>query len=170
MQFKLCGEFCNKILVSWQHFKLKYFQIYSKRENSCCGINLRVVFWKDTFRYKSNSLFWAKGRILQSVSLYFLITLIRVMYACWVEAKPLIVLMILFVVRCFGGFDFFSFLLLWVFSFKSLSVSSILTVFRQMHKKEGQRCPMGLSFTEKDVDSKNQKKTKNTILILTMNQ
>lgn len=38
-----------------------------------------------------------------------------------------------------------------------------------MRKKEGQRCPMGLSFTEKDVDGKNQK-NKNITLILTMNQ
>lgn len=38
-----------------------------------------------------------------------------------------------------------------------------------MSKKEGQRCPMGLRFTEKDVDSKNQE-NKNATLILTMNQ
>lgn len=67
--------------------------------------------------------------------------------------------------------DFFFFIYIFVvfFSFKSLSVSSILTGFRQIRKKEGQRRPMGLSFTEKDVDGKNQK-NKNIILILTMNQ
>lgn len=69
----------------------------------------------------------------------------------------------------FWVFFILIFLFSWFFSFKSLSVSSILTGFRQMRKKEGQWCPMGLSFTEKDVDSRNQK-NKNTSLILTVNQ
>lgn len=70
----------------------------------------------------------------------------------------------------------FCFFFLWGFFnfyfcrfFLLISVSSILTGFRQMSKKEGQRCPMGLRFTEKDVDSKNQE-NKNATLILTMNQ
>lgn len=67
------------------------------------------------------------------------------------------------------GFFFFIYIFVGFFSFKSLTVSSILTGFRQMRKKKGQRRPMGLSFTEKDVDGKNQK-NKNITLILTMNQ
>lgn len=62
--------------------------------------------------------------------------------------------------------------LLFFFSFESLGVwvfPPILTAFRQTHKKEGQRCPSGLQFTEKDADCKNQR-NKNITLTPTVNQ